>query len=121
MLDVSFYSHEQEMVETIEVTQDFYTWLAHSDFSKIGKSEEKEMKGDGETVKVPVVLLEGEHRRRFSDFLRDAIVEESDGMLNKLGSFPSKEEYLNASSKLKFMQELRKCIEDEKFKYIGRT
>jgi hypothetical protein len=120
MLDISFYSHKNEVAETIELSQEFYDWLSHSDFPKIGRAEEKEMKADGEAVQVSVVLLEGEYRRRFSDFFRDAIVKESDGMLNKLGSSPSKEEYVNASSKLRTMQELRKCIENEKFKYISR-
>lgn len=120
MLDISFYSHDKKALETIETSEDFYNWLTQSEFSKIGKSEEKEMQGDGEVVKVSVVLLEGENRRRFSDFFRDAIVYESDSMLGKLGSSPSKEEYINASSRLKNLQDLRKIIEDEKFKYFSR-
>lgn len=119
MLDISFYSHSKEAVETIEFSEDFYSWLARSEFSKIGKSEEKEMQGDGEPIKVPVVLLEGENRRKLSDFFRDAIVQESDDMLSKLGNSPSKEEYVNASSRLRKLQELRKFIEDEKCKYFS--
>lgn len=121
MLDISFYSYDKKALETIEISEDFYNWLTQSEFSKIGKSEEKEMQGDGEVVKVSAVLLEGENRRRFSDFFRDAIVYESDSMLGKLGSSPSKEEYINASSRLKNLQDLRKIIEDEKFKYFSRN
>ncbi len=121
MLDFSFYSHDKKAVETIEISEDFYNWLTQSEFSKIGKSEEKEMQGDGEAVKVSVVFLEGENRRKFSDFFRDAIVYESENVVNKLGNSPSKEEYINAFSRLKDLQKLRKVIEDEKFKYFSRN
>lgn len=120
MLDISFYSQSKEAVETVEFSEDLYTWLTQSEFSKIGKSEEKEMKGDGESVQVSVVLLEGDNRRKFSDFFRDVIVQESDGMLSKLGSSPSKQESLDAFSRLRTLQDLRKFVEDEKFKYLSR-
>lgn len=119
MLDISFYSDDRKTLDTIEVSEVFYHWLIHSEFSKIGNSEEKEMQGDEEPVKVSVVTLEGENRRKLSDFFREAIVYESDSMLNKLGNSPSKEEYINASYRLKKMQNLRKIIEDEKFKYFS--
>jgi hypothetical protein len=120
MLDISFYSRDKKILETMEIPEAFYNWLIHSEFSKIGKSEAQEMQGDGEFVNVSVVLLEGENRRRFSDFLRDAIVHESDNMLSKLDNSSSKEDYINSSSQLKNLQDLRKFIEDEKFKYFSR-
>ena len=51
MLDIAFYSQDREEAEAIEVSNDFYEWLARSEFARIGKSELKEMKVDGETVK----------------------------------------------------------------------
>lgn len=120
MLDISFYSRDKEALESVEIPEDFYCWLIQSEFSKIGQSKELEMKGDGESIKVSVVILEGENRRKLSDFFRDAIVYESDNMLRKLGDSPSKEEYVNASSWLIKMQELRKSIEDEKNNYFSR-
>jgi hypothetical protein len=120
MLEMTFYSDEKDTVEVVEFSEEFYEWLIKSDFSKIGKSEEKEMKGDEEVVKIPVVVLEGQNRRKFSNFFRDAIVQASDDMLSKLGNSPSKQEYLDASYSLKMLQELRKFIEDEKIKYLSR-
>lgn len=120
MLDISFYSRDKAAIETIEISEDFYNWLIQSEFSKIGRAEEREMQGDGEVVTVSVILLEGENRRKFSDFFRDAIVFESDNMLAKLGNSPSKEEYVSASSLLRNLQDLRKVIEDERFKYFSR-
>lgn len=120
MLDISFYSHSKEALEVVEISPEFYNWLIQSEFSKIGKSEENEMTGDGEVVKVPVVLLEGGNRRKFSDFFRDEIVQESESMLNKLGDSPSKQEYVDASFKLKALLNLCKFVENEKFKYLSR-
>ena len=120
MLDILFYSHNKEALEVVEILPEFYNWLIQSEFSKIGKSEEKEMTGDGEVVKVPVVLLEGGNRRKFSDFFRDAIVQESEGMLNELGASPSTQEYAKASFRLKTLLNLCKFVENEKFKYLSR-
>ncbi|WGV27531.1 hypothetical protein [Halotia branconii] len=118
MLDIVFYSQAKETVDSVDVSQDFYKWLTQSDFSKIAKSQEMEMKPDGEAVKSTVIILEGENRRKFSDFFRDAIVQECDDVLKKLGSSPSKEEYTHITYRLKMLQSLRKVIEDEKCKYL---
>lgn len=118
-LDLSFYSQEKECVDMIEVPEDFYAWLGKSDFSKISQSEPKEMKVDGESTEVSVVVLDWEARRKYSDFFRDEIVKESDKMLKQLGDAPSKEEYSQLSSRLKLLQDLRKQIEDEKIKYLN--
>ncbi|HAZ46506.1 MAG TPA: hypothetical protein DDW76_01900 [Cyanobacteria bacterium UBA11369] len=120
MLDITFYSGDKEEAEVIEVSDDFYHWLARSEFSRIGKSEIKEMKVDGEPVEVAVIQLEGMNRRKLSDFFRDAIVQETDEMLDKLGSSPSKEAYQEATYRLLLLQRLRKQIEKEQYKYFQR-
>jgi hypothetical protein len=120
MLDIIFYSQNKEESEVIEIPENFYQWLIESEFSQIGKSELTEMKIDGESEQVPVVKLEGSNRRKFSDFFRDAIVQESDEMLNKLGSDSSKQEYENIIYKLNMLQQLRKLIENEQYKYLQR-
>ncbi|HIK39345.1 hypothetical protein [Thermoleptolyngbya sp. M55_K2018_002] len=120
MLDISFYSQAHEIAEVVEVPQNFYQWLAQSEFSKIGKSEDRTMRGDGEEVTVLVVDLEGETRRKLSNFLRDEIVRESDDLVRVLGDLSSKEQYLEASARLKLLQALRKCVENERFKYLSR-
>jgi hypothetical protein len=118
MLDIVFYSQDKETIDVVDVLDDFYEWLQKSGFSNIAKSEEMEMKPDGETVKTSAIVLEGGNRRKFSDFFRDAIVQESDDVLDKLGSSPSKEEYTGTTYKLKTLQSLRKLVEDEKCKYL---
>lgn len=120
MLDISFYSQANEITETIEVSQDFYQWLAQSEFSKIGKSQARAMKGDGEEITVFVVDLEGETRRKLSNFFRDEIVRESDDLIRILGDLSSKDQYSEAFARLKFLQALRRCVENERFKYLNR-
>ncbi|MEJ1931526.1 hypothetical protein WDZ92_14845 [Nostoc sp. NIES-2111] len=118
MLDIVFYSQDKTTIGGVDVSEDFYEWLEKSDFSKIAKPQEIEMKPDGEAVKTSVILLEGGNRRKLSDFFRDVIVQESDDVLNKLGSSPSKQEYEDATYRLKQLQILRKLVEDEKSKYL---
>ncbi|MDH6105641.1 hypothetical protein NWP22_07145 [Anabaenopsis tanganyikae CS-531] len=127
MLDITFYTRESKEGQVVEVSEEFYQLLIKSDFSKIGKSEKKNMTADEEPVEVDVVLLEGENRRKLSDFFRNAIVEETDNILSKLdelGDSPSSQEYkktFGKFSELRKLQELRKCVENEEFKYLGRT
>ncbi|MDY7013412.1 MAG: hypothetical protein SVX43_07360 [Cyanobacteriota bacterium] len=120
MLDITFYSQNREEAEIVEVSEDFYEWLARSEFAKIGKSEVREMKVDGELIEVPVISLEGLNRRKLSDFFRDAIVEESDEMLNQFLRSQSKQEYRDVTYKLSLLQRLRKPIENEQYKYLQR-
>lgn len=117
-LDISFYSHNKETVDVVGVSEEFYRQLSQSEFSKIAKAEEVEMKPDGELVKVDAILLEGGNRRKFSNFFRDEIVQESDEVLSKLGTSPSKHEYAEATFRLRTLQSLRKLVEDEKCKYL---
>ncbi|AFY49850.1 hypothetical protein Nos7524_4079 [Nostoc sp. PCC 7524] len=118
MLDIVFYSQDKATVEAVDVSQNFYEWLQQSDFSRIAEPQEMEMKPDGEAVKTSVIPLEGGNRRKFSDFLRDTIVQESDDVLKNLGDSPSKQEYTKATYKLKTLQSLRKLVEDENCKYL---
>lgn len=120
-LDITFYSQNRETNDIIECSADFYEYLSKSEFSKIGKSQEEEMKGDEESVLVSVIILNFENRNKYSDFFRNEIVKESDRMLEILGDSPSKEEYKQASSKLQKLQVIRKLIEDEKHKYLSKT
>jgi hypothetical protein len=34
MLDITFYSQDKEEAEVIEVSEEFYQWLARSEFSR---------------------------------------------------------------------------------------
>jgi hypothetical protein len=120
MLDITFYLHNKEEAKVIEIPDNFYYWLAKSEFSKIGQPHVQEITVDEETAKVSAIPIEGMNRRKFSDFFRNAIVQESDELLASLANSSSKQDYQDATYKLRILQNLRKCIENEEYKYFQR-
>ena len=120
MLDLIFYPAKDDSPHYIELSEDLYEWLAKSEFSKIGESVSTTTI-DGEEEELPLVELEPDNRSKFRNFLLEEIVGESDLMLTKLGDSPSKNEYQTASYKLRKLQELRKCLENENYLYLQRV
>jgi hypothetical protein len=121
MLDIIFYSPNNQQPEYVEVSEDLYEWLAKSKFSKIGKYVEKKIQIDGEEEELPLVELDKENRNQLRLFFLEAVAEESDTVLAQLEDYPSKEEYQNATYRLRKLQALRKCIENEKYQYLQRV
>lgn len=121
MLDIIFYSKNGQPPEYIEVSESIYEWLAKSNFSKIGKSVERKIKIEGEEEKLPLVQLGKSNRKKLREFFLETISQESDTVLNKLGDSPSKKEYQDATYRLRKLQELRKCIENEAYQYLQRV
>lgn len=121
MLDIIFYTENGQPPYSVEVAENFYEWLAKSDFSKIGKSVVRKIQVEGEEDKLPLVQLGKDNRRKLRSFLLEAISLESDAMLTKLGDSPSKKEYQDASYRLIKLQDLRKCVENEEYKYLQRV
>jgi hypothetical protein len=121
MLDISFYTKNGQPPYSIEVTENFYEWLAKSDFSKIGKSVTRKIEVEGEKEKLLLVQLGKVTRQKLKAFLLEAISQESDAMLTQLGDSPSKKEYQDATYRLRKLQELRKCVDNEKYLYLQRV
>ena len=120
MLDIIFYPPHGQPPRYIELSEDFYEWLAKSEFSKIGESVLKEMMLE-EEEEVPIVELELENRQRFRNFLIEEIVGESDRLLTQLDDYLAKDDYQTATYKLRKLQELRKCIENKNYQYLQRV
>ena len=120
MLDIIFYPKNGEPAHYIEVSEDFYEWLAKSQFSKIGKSVSRKVVIDDEEDTIPLVKLGKENRKKLRNFFLEAITEESDAVITKLGDSPSKQEYLDCTYRLKMLQELRKSLENPKYEYLQR-
>lgn len=121
MLDISFYKNSDQPPYVVEVAEDFYEWLAKSDFSGIGKSVVRKITIEGEAEKLPLVQLGKSNRKKLRDFFLESISQESDAVLTKLGDSPSKKEYQDATYRLRKLQELRKCIENESYQYLQRV
>lgn len=121
MLDISFYTINGQSPHSVEIPEDIYKWLAESDFSKIGKSVIRKIQIDGEEEKLPLVKLGRDNRRKLRFFFVEAINQESDAMITQLGDSPSKQEYQEATYRLRKLQELRKCVENENYQYLQRV
>jgi hypothetical protein len=124
MLEITFYSSQNRTPCTVEVAKDFLLWLAESDFMEIGVEHQTELEIDGETVTLELVKLglgNNSNRKRFRDFLLEAIAVESDVVLNKIADAVTKDEYLAIVYKLSKLQQLRKCMENEIYQYLQRV
>ncbi|MGB3192421.1 MAG: hypothetical protein WBB43_23690 [Limnoraphis sp.] len=121
MLELAFYSKNDQSPCYIEVPEDLYEWLIHSEFSKIGKSVPRKIKIDGEEETLPVVQLGKGNRKKLRNFFVEVIVEDDYKMLKELGDSPSKQEYQAATSHLKKLQEIRKLLENENYQYLQRV
>ncbi|MEH2359236.1 hypothetical protein [Nostoc sp.] len=121
MLDITFYTTNDQPPRSVEVAEDIYEWLAKSDFSKIGKSVPTKILVEGEKEKIPLVKLSKVNRKKLRSFLGDEIIRESDAVLTELGDSPSKKEYQDGTNRLRKLQELLKCVENEHYLYLQRV
>lgn len=122
MLDISFYTANGKPPYIVEVAKDFLVWLSGTEFFNIGKSVTKKIfYVEGEEEKLPLVRLSKNNRRKLRNFLLEAITQESDAVLTQLGDSPSKQEYQGITYRLKKLQELRKCVENENYQYLQRV
>ncbi|MCT7960866.1 hypothetical protein NG799_11985 [Laspinema sp. D1] len=120
MLDISFYTEGQEP-HSIEMKEDFFEWLAHTNFSRIGKSHPTVIKIEEEKEELLLIKLDPENRQLLKYFLRDAIILESEKIIENLGDAPSKEDYQKVTYPLKKLHELRRCVENETYQYLQRA
>jgi len=125
-LDIALYKENTapESEATIELSEDLYKNLAESDFAEIGKKLKKTIKSDDEEVEIEVIDLDKgtiTNRQRLIDFLKAKIIEESRIMLEKLGDYPSKEEYNQHSSDLRKLHEILKYLENPQYQYLAKT
>jgi hypothetical protein len=121
MLDLIFYRAKDLDPRSVQVSEALYEWLAQSDFSKIGGSEPTRLELEGETVELALVLLAQDTRQGLVKFLRDQIVLETEGVLQQLDAVFSKDVYQEVTYRLRKLQELRKCIEDQSYAYLQRA
>ncbi len=84
MLEITFYSPNNQTPHPIELASDVLHWLAQSDFMEIGGEHPTEIEIDGETVILELVKLgqgNSSNRKRLRDFLLEAIAQESDAVI----------------------------------------
>ncbi|MGB3241211.1 MAG: hypothetical protein WBB29_23195 [Geitlerinemataceae cyanobacterium] len=124
MLEITFYPLPDREPCSVEVSPNFLRWLAESDFMEIGAEHPIEIEIDGERSILNLVNLgqgNSSNRKRFRDFFLEAISQESDLVLSQLTVDRSKDEDRAITYKLRKLQQLRKCIENEHYQYLQRV
>lgn len=112
-MEIIFYKENGE--DTIlEVSEEFYKWLALSNFSKIQKSAEYKIKSDIEEMNIEAVKLENGIREKYISFFQNTILENTYPLILKLEE-NNKTNLLKASSKSNSMEDIvykiKKCYE----------
>lgn len=123
-LDITFYGKNGQETATIEFDENFYQWLAKSDFSEIGTPHPKTLIIDEEEDEHDVVELDKgtiSNRKRLIDFFKEEICQETPKMLKNLGESPSKEEYKQETQRLKKLIEILEYLENQNYHYLERV
>lgn len=127
MMDLSFYT-KQDNSFTLEVSEQFYEWLAKSNFTKISQSKNTFIINDGEKVELSLIELNEEVRARYKFFLLDSISNFSSKLIAELESKNSS--ILKANSPnhknsleaiilfIKTLQQLKEKITQEEYCFL---
>jgi hypothetical protein len=124
MLEIAFYPLNGQTPCSVEIAENFLYWLAQSDFMEIGAERPIELEIDGEIATLELVKLghgSSSNRKRLRDFFLEAIAQESDAVLTQMLEASTKEEYRAITYKLRKLQQLRKCVENENYQYLKRV
>jgi hypothetical protein len=120
MLSISFYSGNGRAIDIVRVSDDFYEWLARSEFSKLGRSQQIQIEIEGETAELPLVPLGAETRSKLIEFFSEHIFSETRSMLGDLDRSTPQPELSTKTYRLKKLLEVLDCLKSETYQYLQR-
>ena len=119
MLSINFYSADGIENESVDLSEEFYAWLAHSKFSKIAQAKSTLLELEEEMISLPLVELIPEVRGSYIQFLSDAIVEGTKTLLEHLEQ-PNKVDVLDDDKyRLRKAIALLTLVKNEAYQYVG--
>jgi hypothetical protein len=118
MLSLNFFSENGQSAHSIRVVDDFYEWLARSEFAQLGRSQIKTIELDGEMAELPLVPLEPETRSKLVDFLSETIFQETRSMLGALEQSMPQPELTVQTYRLKKLLEMLDCTKNRVYQYL---
>lgn len=122
MLSISFYDKEYQLVESVQVNDQFYQWLIDkTDFFNIGKSQSVEIQIEGEKVPLDLVELNASLRDALLAYLVNRCLDESHKALDQLQKSPSKKNIEALIALPLTLHELRLHMKNENCRYFKRT
>jgi hypothetical protein len=119
MLSINFYSADGIENDSVDLSEDFYTWLAQSNFSKIAQAKSTILELEEETISLPLVELVPEVRVSYIAFLSDAIVEGTKTLLEHLEQANSGEMLGDDKYRLRKSIALLTLLKNEVYQYVG--
>ena len=120
MLNINFYGKNGQSSQTIRMVEDFYQWLAYSDFAQVGRSKMTTICLDGEEVELPLIQLSSTTRSMFTACFNEMILKETAAMLVDLEKTISQEILSERTYRLKKLLELLNCCKNSRFSYLQR-
>lgn len=120
MLSIRFFSGNDHPPHSIRVIDQFYEWLAHSDFAKVGSTDEIEIEIEEEAVSLPLIKLDDTTRQGFINVLSDTFFQETRQMLGYMEQANSTELLSNQAYRLKKLLEMLDCLKNPVYQYLQR-
>lgn len=118
MLSINFYSADGIENNSVDLSEEFYAWLAHSQFSKIAQAKLTLLELEEETISLPLVELIPEVRGSYIQCLSDAIVEGTKTLLEHLEQ-PNRADVLHHDKyRLRKSIALLNPIKNEVYQYV---
>jgi hypothetical protein len=120
MLSISFYGENGDTPKSIRVGEEFYQWLAYSDFAQVGRSQLTPICIDGEEIELPLIPLASTTRSMFVACFNEMILKETAAMLADLEKTISKEILEPRAYRIKKLLELLNYCKNSSFAYLQR-
>ncbi|HBE17159.1 MAG TPA: hypothetical protein DEG17_20360 [Cyanobacteria bacterium UBA11149] len=103
----------------MDLSEEFYAWLAHSQFSKIAQAKSTLLELEEEMISVPLVELIPETRGSYIQFLSDRIVEGTKTLLEHLEQ-PNPADLLDDDKyRLKKAIAILNLVKNQVYQYVG--
>ena len=84
-MEILFYNKHWE-ISVLEVSESFYLWLAHSEFSKLEESEKILILQEDERAEIDAVRLNEVSRSKYVSFFQKCILKDSYELVQKIES-----------------------------------
>ncbi|MEQ8975905.1 MAG: hypothetical protein RIE73_36665 [Coleofasciculus sp. C1-SOL-03] len=120
MLNINFYGKNGQSSQSIRMVEDFYQWLAYSDFAQVGRSKMTTICLDGEEVELPLIHLSSTTRSMLIACFNEMILKETEAMLVDLEKTISQEILSGRTYRLKKLLKLLNCCKNSRFIYLQR-
>jgi hypothetical protein len=120
MLSISFYSGDGQSIHSIRVIDEFYEWLARSEFARLGRSQLTTLEIEGESAELPLVILGSETRSRLIEFFSDCIFQETRLVLGDLENAVPQFDLHVKTYRLKKLLEFIDCLKNGVYQYLQR-